>query len=210
MNCLGRGNYVYFVVMVLSLAVLLTYGTYLSYTLLDRVINDTFKIKTATGAILLGHWTHGKSWAQVLDGWAWAMQNETYLSAVGLLATFTSPLAWGLFLYHVYLIWAGTTTNESFKWDEWKSDVIDGLVHKLDPAKQAIFMERNPAYEPETSWPARSNQSLRNRAVKLSFEQFPNADTTQEGWTRVYHLSELIDIYDLGFVGNLRDIFHTS
>ncbi|KAI2478336.1 Palmitoyltransferase [Pyrenophora tritici-repentis] len=37
-----------------------------------------------------------------------------------------SPLA--LFGYHIYLIWAGMTTNESGKWSDWSDDMVEGVV----------------------------------------------------------------------------------
>ena len=37
-------------------------------------------------------------------------------------------LAGGFGVYHVYLVWAGSTTNEQGKWGDWKEDVLDGLV----------------------------------------------------------------------------------
>jgi len=49
-------------------------------------------------------------------------------SGVGLLALLTWPLPLGLLAYHVYLIWAGMTTNESAKWADWRDEMADGVV----------------------------------------------------------------------------------
>lgn len=49
-------------------------------------------------------------------------------SGVGLLALLTWPLPLGLLAYHVYLIWAGMTTNESSKWSDWSDDMAEGVV----------------------------------------------------------------------------------
>lgn len=49
-------------------------------------------------------------------------------SGVGLLALLTWPLPLGLLIYHIYLIWAGMTTNESSKWSDWRDDMADGVV----------------------------------------------------------------------------------
>ena len=50
------------------------------------------------------------------------------VSGVGLLALLTWPMPLGLLGYHVYLIWAGMTTNESSKWADWRDDMDDGVV----------------------------------------------------------------------------------
>lgn len=47
-----------------------------------------------------------------------------------MLATMTCPLALGFLVYHIYLIWAGTTTNETAKWTDLREDILDGLVWK--------------------------------------------------------------------------------
>jgi hypothetical protein len=49
-------------------------------------------------------------------------------SGVGLLALLTWPLPFGLLAYHIYLIWAGMTTNESGKWSDWQDDMAEGVV----------------------------------------------------------------------------------
>ena len=120
--------------MLASLGTLLSYGSYLAYLLLDALLQSklvsTSSPSSANGGGVTASWTEGKSLSQRFDLWAWAFTEDIRIGCVGLLAAFTAPLAWGLLLYHVYLVWAGMTTSESFKWDEWKEDVADGYVVK--------------------------------------------------------------------------------
>lgn len=58
---------------------------------------------------------------------------KTELGAVFLLSTMCGFLAAAFTLYHTYLIWAGTTTNETSKWGDWKEDIKDGLVFIAEP-----------------------------------------------------------------------------
>lgn len=207
MNCLGRANYVWFLAMILSLALLLTYGSYLTYVLLDKVLQDA-ATRSAVGGFGT-HWSKGSTLAQRFDMWTWALANEIRIGGAGLLALFTAPLAWGLFLYHVYLLWAGMTTNESFKWDEWKDDILDGHVYRsLDPTKH-FRNTFDTEVEPNVHWPASSSQILVNRALGHVVEFQGQQNPEEFGWSNVRSLAEIVNVYDLGFTDNVKDIFHS-
>ena len=150
--------------------------------------------------------------SQQIDLWAWAFTEDIRIGAVGILAIFTAPLAWGFLFYHVYLIWAGMTTSESFKWDEWKEDVADGYVFKcMEPKKTTLSNGTIPrGDDPFIPWPVSSPQRLVSRANKLSLEMEPDAQLTLPPWEPVHHLSQIINIYDLGFWDNLKDVFRLS
>ncbi|MCJ1479642.1 palmitoyltransferase swf1 [Lambiella insularis] len=209
MNCLGRANYVYFVAMLLSLAALLVYGASLCYVLLDATLQETL-VRRAKGPAARSHWSVGRSYRQRLDMWAWAFSNDVRIGAVGLLAGMTAPLAGGLFLYHVYLIWAGMTTNESFKWEEWKEDVADGFVYRDTPTEVDAGVGKDAELEPEVNWPVRREQRLVNMVRRQPWRREDDADMQRRGWIRVGSLKEVENIYDLGFWGNSKDVFHTS
>lgn len=51
------------------------------------------------------------------------MLDLPYTGSVFLLALLTSLLACSFTIYHLYLIYAGTTTNESSKWSDWSDDI---------------------------------------------------------------------------------------
>ncbi|MCJ1430891.1 palmitoyltransferase swf1, partial [Xylographa pallens] len=167
-------------------------------------------VRRSAGLETRSHWTVGRTFTQRFDLWTWAFTGDVRIGSVGLLALFTAPLAWGLFLYHCYLIWAGTTTNESFKWEEWKEDVADGFVYK---AGLAIPIERQFSdvdAEPQSFWPLSSSQRLVNKVSQQPWRREDDLDMQRTGWTRVLSMKEVDNIYDLGFMNNLRDIFHTS
>jgi palmitoyltransferase len=138
------------------------------------------------------------------------------VAGVGFLASATASLPFGLFLYHCYLIWAGMTTNESQKWSEWKDEISDGVVFKgnrkalknyyrqrnADGARVAI----NPALgalleddEVHVPWPIASNDVL----VRTRDGNAPRGQ--EELWTSVRSLDDIVNIYDLGALGNWRE-----
>ena len=219
MNCLGRGNYVYFLAMILSLTVLLSWGIHLSYILLDRVLQDSVP-RRANGMTGRHHWSKGKSWKQCIQLLGWAFTTDFRIGGVGMLALLTAPLAAGLFLYHVYLIWAGMTTNESFKWTEWKDDIADGLVYVSEGGPEYLRKEqRNTDVEPRVDWPKICNKRLvvstdgrppvfrsGTQSDDGGFES-PRSNTH---FRRVLGLHEVDNIYDLGFWDNLKDVLHMS
>ncbi|MCJ1282435.1 palmitoyltransferase swf1 [Xylographa opegraphella] len=157
------------------------------------------------------HWTVGRTHKQRFDLWTWAFTGDVRIGSVGLLAVFTAPLAWGLFLYHVYLIWAGTTTNESLKWEEWKEDVADGFVYKDGPgipSKRALIVVDTE--HKVSRWPVSSSQRLVNKVGQQPWRREDDLDMQRTGWIRVLSMKEVDNIYDLGFMNNLKDIFHTA
>ena len=138
-----------------------------------------------------------------------------------MLAFLTTPLAWGLFLYHLYLIWAGMTTNESFKWTEWKDDIADGLVYRYDGNAETLDQEETGhEAQPGIKWPIYSSQKLVKRAYRPGggvgrdadqrVDSLPQSDARDPKWRRVNSLEEVENIYDLGFWDNLLHLMSTT
>ena len=209
MNCIGRENYAFFIGLLLSLSILLSHGAYLSYVLLDTSLQDTL-LRHSDGLQRRRHWSVGRSWSQCFDKWAWAIAEDFSVGGVGMLALLTAPLAWGLLSYHIYLIWAGMTTNESFKWAEWKDDISEGFVYKdLEPSQEQNHM--NDGVEPYVNWPICTQQRLVNRTQEhlVDHHQASLSEPLrfeQPRWSRVNGIDEIDNIYDLGFLDNLKDV----
>ena len=216
MNCLGKGNYGYFVAMLLSLSTMLTYGAWLAYCLLDGLLQESSSGQSG-GRFDTVRWSSGTRWSQYFAMWSWALAQDIRIGAIGLLALLTAPLGWGLFWYHIYLIWAGMTTNESSKWEDWKDAVRDGLVFrsekKANLARERVFISE---IEPTVQWPAFSNQQLlrcedgRSPDNHIAEDSEPTACDNGTGqaplWKKVYSLQEVENLYDLGFWDNFKDI----
>ena len=216
MNCVGRDNHPYFVALLASLAFLVTYGTYLAYVLLTNSLqaNSSGQSHETMPRV---HWSKGLNWPQYFQSWGWVIAEDHWVGVVGLLALFTSPLAWGFFIYHAYLIWAGMTTNESSKWSDMKEDIADGFFFKAEPSQAR---ERDFEIEPMVSWPVTSDQCLLRSEQGLSSAALAaddqgglgNSDGSLEEsdkpgttWRRVHGIHEIDNIYDLGFWDNLQE-----
>ena len=216
MNCLGKGNYVFFIGMLLSIAVLLSYGAYLAHVLLRDALQNSIALHSP-GISVQKSWSVGRTWSQYFEAWAWALSQDIRVGGVGMLAALTAPLAWGLFLYHVYLIWAGMTTNESSKWADWKDDIADGLVFRSERHAEDHDGHLIPEIEPFVDWPITSPQRL----VRCENGKIPGVqiDSRENGemsptrghlshksrWKRLQGLHEVDNLYDLGFWDNLAD-----
>ncbi|KAK8098059.1 uncharacterized protein PG998_013545 [Apiospora kogelbergensis] len=196
-NCVGYGNQAYFVLLLLSTAILTSYGAYLGLGLISANIRSRHP-----------SWHLWKpssfTWHDYLILLTFGIQDDVGLGSVTMLALLTTPLVWGLLTYHFYLIYCGTTTNESMKWQDWKAEMDDGFAFKrsIDPRTRP----RNPNHEPSwTRWPVESVQAL----VRTEDGTPPHA-TSGPGtgeWERVWHLRDVENLYDLGFWDNLVDVF---
>ncbi|KAK4901683.1 palmitoyltransferase swf1 [Elasticomyces elasticus] len=205
-NCLGRGNYRYFLFLLLSLGVLQIYGTYLSVYILGPIYREARSEST---------------WEDVGNALVEAInEGGISIAGVGLLAALTAVLPLGLLAYHCYLVWAGMTTNESQKWADWRDDMADGCVFKASRtqlgthnrlqkyANQGVA-DDNPALsiglededEVFVEWPISSDP-----VVVRTNDGKPPAG--QEGlWTRIWSLDEVENVYDLGGWENFVEVF---
>lgn len=141
-NCVGRGNYRWFLSLLLSTGILLAYGAYLAYFVLAPQVQAHYTkyeyyykfpdpIPRSTPPSGFSKFTtHFTIFFHYLTTYLSIALNlgSLQVSGVGLLALLTWPMPLGLLGYHVYLIWAGMTTNESSKWADWRDDMDDGVV----------------------------------------------------------------------------------
>ena len=186
---------------------MLCYGAYLSYSILSDDIETRIHRINMHKSALAGHWSAGLPVPDKLDRWTDAFVGNIRVGAPGLLCLFTAPLAWGMLLYHMYLLWAGTTTNESFKWDDWKEDVSDGYVYKCDKPRCLQHSQPDRTVEPPVSWPSSSSQRVVSRSNDASLKAEQGSNFMEPPWTQVHSMREIVNIYDLGFWTNVSDIF---
>nr|POF17872.1 palmitoyltransferase swf1 [Quercus suber] len=210
-NCVGRGNYRYFLGLLLSLTCLQIYGSYLCWFILEPYFTKGRGRSFSNGS----HWTSfgtGLTYAVNAGGLS--------IAGVGMLAAATACLPFGLFTYHCYLIWAGMTTNESQKWSDFQLDMKDGVVFKTSrsrlkaynharsqsrmPSADGYLNEVNPALsmdeEHHVNWPVSTDQ-----VVVTTMDGKPPYGQEQL-WTRVWELHEVDNIYDLGGWHNLMEV----
>lgn len=206
MNCVGANNYIYFLLLLLSLSVMLIYGTLLGYSLLHQTL---LQLVPAEAQVAM------KEWTMYFNIWAIVITADPRIGTVSLLMLMTAPLAVAFLAYHTYLIWAGATTNESAKWSGWKEDVADGYVFK---AKRSQVPGVPPSVDlGDRPWPVKSDQILvtDNRppmegyilASDSNFAYYrrePNGPIDPR-WTQPHAMKDLDNIYDMGFRDNLKD-----
>jgi len=206
-NCLGRTNYRWFLALLLSLFVLESYGAFLSFSLLSPYL-------LTSGSEIAGQSLFSTAyWSNVGDKVARAV-NEGGLSTagVGMLSASTAPLPLGLLAYHIYLVWAGMTTNETQKWADWREDMADGVVFRAKYSEvlareqelkaqrlrtgdgQAFASGREMA--PLVDWPVASNQHV----VRTNDGRPPNG--REHLYEQIWSLNAVDNIYDLGLWDN--------
>jgi hypothetical protein len=223
-SCVGRNNYALFLLLLLSLGALAFYGAYLTYVILNSDLQSRLVPAALTrGSLTSKRWSTGLSWRRWIDLWGWVLHRQMRIGAVGLLAVMAGPLPVGLLVYHLYLIWAGMTTNESSKWADLTEDVADALVWKAR-REDVLGPEEREREEQRAKWPVRGKWVVvvaGNGEMPGSRGRVPgqNGHTgNQEGrgpgnrrldpiWEKVTSLAEVENVYDLGFWENLRDVF---
>ncbi|KAH9907207.1 DHHC palmitoyltransferase-domain-containing protein [Xylariomycetidae sp. FL2044] len=195
-NCVGYGNQHWFVLLLVSTGVLTTYGAALGL----GIVSATARARSARFAL----WKPADlPWPEYFVLLAFGIQADAGLGSVTLLTLMTAPLVWGLLGYHVYLIYCGTTTNESLKWQDWQAEMDDGCAFKrpLDPDRA-----RDPRREaPWTRWPVEPAQVLVR--TEDGTPPDPASGPGVGDWERVWKLRNVENLYDIGFWDNLVDVF---
>ncbi|MCJ1309808.1 palmitoyltransferase swf1 [Agyrium rufum] len=210
MSCLGRDNYLYFLGLLASLVMLLSWASYLAYHLLYKFV-QAIVYPSPPGARKVTPWGTGKTWSEYASRMTWAFASDPCIGGIGMLTFLTAPLALGLLLYHVYLIWAGMTTNESFKWSEWKEDVVDGYVY-VNEHPDAIGDSITDEHSTQVKDSIRG-QRLVNLAQKAAREdrqtlEAIQATVSRPPWRLIHDMGEINNIYDYGFLGNIKDVLN--
>ncbi|KAF2149340.1 zf-DHHC-domain-containing protein [Myriangium duriaei CBS 260.36] len=198
-NCLGRENYRWFLALLLSLWVLESYGAYLGYT----VLSPWLKFSTLSGLSFRS--------AEFWNRLALIIMSATNagglsIAGVTILAFTTAPLPLGLLGYHVYLVWAGTTTNENSKWDYLGEDMGDGIVWKGKRTEVTAYKRRlaesrgevaKVVEEVHVDWPIETDQ-----VVVTTTDGLPPRGC-EHLYEQVFSLKAVENLYDLGFWDNL-------
>lgn len=255
-NCLGRGNYRWFLALLFFTGILLAYGAYLAYMVISPQVKDHYTRYETWYKYKQDSSADPSSWGTYLD-----MKLHYFLtyvsiyldvgglraSGVGLLALLTWPLPLALLAYHIYLIWAGMTTNESAKWADWRDEMADGVVflgHRREDTMRdthyapsevktdlSVLKTGNQQHaslssssatspvptppetppeeeEPPTAWPLESRHILIRTLNGQPPRNIPSriqSVVKENSFERVWNLSAVENVYDLGFWDNLMD-----
>ncbi|KAG8423567.1 palmitoyltransferase swf1 [Metarhizium acridum] len=196
-SCVGYGNQHWFILLLLSTAILCTYGGLLGGSLLSSSIKQHFVDWSPWSPLQQG-------WGMYVVIWGWGIQTNIGLGITTLLSGLTAPLVWGLLIYTMYLVYCGTTTNESFKWSVYRDDMEDGYAFRRPmPSKRERDLVKEPICR---RWPVEPEMVL----AATDDGKPPPAQMALAGegeWERVWNLKDVENLYDLGLWDNLGDIF---
>lgn len=96
-NCVGDGNIHWFILLLMSSAILTSYGTYMGLSILSIKMTDRYPDFSI--------WPPAADtydWTKYMVVWSWGLQEFVHIGAVTLLTLMTTPLIWGLWSYNMY------------------------------------------------------------------------------------------------------------
>lgn len=224
-NCVGLHNYHYFVALLVAISALLVYGTITGFGILETILQNTFVPTELTrGSLSTKRWSTGLTWTEWLNVYSICVASNPRIGAVSLLACMTGPLSIGFLVYHAYLTWAGTTTNETAKWTELKEDIWDNMVWKANidevkaeypgPLDEGIvydaehYRDQSKRRGRKPNWPNRIDWwIIRTRGGMQPMRAARDGGEEADGrWRRVRSMKEVDNVYDLGFKQNAGDL----
>ncbi|CAO3644598.1 unnamed protein product [Mucor hiemalis] len=96
--------------------------------------------------------------------------------------------------FRLYLAGRGITTNEAFKWEMIEESVDRGEIFKIVPKSSSTA-------DSSSTTALKENQTFSKRYNKVTKME----EEVQE--KKIEDFSEIENIYDKGFVGNLKEVF---
>ena len=209
---MGRNNHLYFLLLVFSTMALLIYGAVLGYGYMWNTIQQkVVPSELVRGSRSAKRWSTGLSWWRWADAFLWACSVQPRVGGVTLLSLLCVPLAGGFGVYHAYLVWAGSTTNEQGKWGDWREDVGDGLVWRArvegvrGGALPREVLPRDGDIPDARGGLKRAEWwYIRTRSGE---QPMRNEGGIDERWERVTDWKVVENLYDQGWWNNLMEVF---
>ncbi|KAG0336135.1 hypothetical protein BG004_008181 [Podila humilis] len=206
-QCVGHNNHRYFILFLYSAVQVCWYGTFLIYHIfVSRMYSSSmYKFLVAT-----------KRWENLgflrnYHIFIYQMQEDKSLGALGVFATLAGLVIFIFFLYNIYLVGTGVTTNESFKWEDigemiYRRELVE--VQDIDPTgvpvgpKKYEQRDRRHPSHPRYVPPAQSSTTSKKQQ-QHSPAMPPGYSMTENVITK---MREIDNIYDMGFKANIASI----
>ncbi|OLL26897.1 Palmitoyltransferase swf1 [Neolecta irregularis DAH-3] len=189
-NCVGMNNTRYFLVFIGANLLYLLYGFWIVSRLITGIVEATSSSRVDVDI--------PPDVGQYQLWWDFAFYRET-LGALLILTGLLQLVVVGFLIFQLYLIYSGTTTNESMKWD----DVKEAIKYK-----EIMIFEGGP--EEAYAFPREDIiLDLRQRRVVAIDEHGRASEQIPIGSSGrlVKHIRELVNIYDRGWKNNYWDVW---
>ncbi|KAF2071885.1 hypothetical protein CYY_006812 [Polysphondylium violaceum] len=198
-NCVGEKNLKYFLLFVLSTAILCLYGAFLCGSIMYSFV----KVKDLFN---LGFHDNGR-WVPITTSMVVqfiAFETRSVLP-LGILCIVISVFLFYFFAYHLYLVVKNTTTNETFKW----SDIKDQIkLQKLNNSNNDNSKSTQEDSSSNNNSNSKSKQQKRNQNSKKKDALFPSAAIDKYTLTLPLpdSFKDLKNIYNRGVINNIIEV----
>ena len=142
-SCVGERNYRWFLLFLLYHACLCFYSTYIHARILLYLAHDVHRLPEAYYYDESGKPQPVTLW----QGFQYLFIRHNITMAIGIFCAIIGVALLGFWGYHMYLVYCGTTTNETFKWgdleDELRAQMQDAQRKKGETPTKRVKMPPN-------------------------------------------------------------------
>jgi len=144
-SCVGERNYRWFLLFLLYHSFLCAYAVYLHGRIIYHLAVDVHRLPEA-----YYHDAEGKP--QPVSYWQcfqYLFLHHNIIMAIGIFTAVIGLALFGFWAYHMYLVYCGTTTNETFKWADLKDELVAqeqrrlALLGEKDTRRVSVDMPDN-------------------------------------------------------------------
>ncbi|KAK9356710.1 DHHC palmitoyltransferase-domain-containing protein [Lipomyces doorenjongii] len=220
-NCVGYNNYRFFLGFIVSNLIVLTYGSYLTSSVLYKEYMRQYFPEGYDSAPKY-FWADYRKWIILIHSQNWTAA----VSSLFMIATLVCPLVIAFLAQHIIFIHQGVTTNESEKWGEVEWVVKNGMLYVYEngnhnaeneapEAASGSGSESESGYaRPRSAAPTSDKPKPENSGRRVYIHAYVDEEMNRSvphgmvQTEKVPDLDSICNIYDKGgFFKNVGEVF---
>ncbi|KAI8899928.1 DHHC palmitoyltransferase-domain-containing protein [Globomyces pollinis-pini] len=198
-NCVGYNNHRWFLLFLWFTGLYCTYGSYASWQILRHIY---VKLDLANSLRYKDEKTGALVPASTFMSFGYLMRLKPFAGALALFAGLASLIVWLFFFYQLYLIKNGTTTNETFKWEDLDAAIKAKQITEIS----SLVLKHNQNYKIGNNIESTEIVEEAKTKQRKGKKKVNRLEEEEEIMVPLDNIQQLKNIYNNSFFNNLYEI----